>query len=67
MKIKAVEFSNAREAMQHAKASGRGPAIQMDGKYLVVRQAEADRLAAAGKEFAYLCNHAGRIVTVPVN
>ena len=42
------------------------------GRCFVVDQSEADRLAAAGVEFAYLCDHelpdgTSRIVTIPVN
>jgi hypothetical protein len=42
------------------------------GKPMVVAQADCDRLAAAGVEFAYLFNHempdgSFRIMTVPVN
>jgi hypothetical protein len=47
-------------------------AVRVEGKNLVVARDEADRLAAAGVEFAYLCDHEmpdgeHRIVTVPVN
>lgn len=70
--IRAIEFDTAHEAIQHTDASGRGEAIHVDGRYLVVDEAEADRLAAARVEFAYLHDHempdgAHRIMTVPVN
>lgn len=71
--IEGIEFANANEAIQHTYASGRGEAITVGGKYLVVEQAEADRLAAAGVAFAYLhvIDHPdhphGLVVTVPVN
>jgi hypothetical protein len=34
---------------------------------LVLRQEDADRLAALGASFAYLCDHDRQILTVPVN
>ena len=72
IEIKAIEYDNADEAIQHMDAAGWGEAITVGGKYLVVEQAEADRLAAAGIEFAYLHDHEmpdgeHRIITVPVN
>ncbi|MCC6680501.1 MAG: hypothetical protein IT445_06320 [Phycisphaeraceae bacterium] len=67
IEIKATEFPNAHEAIQYTDASGRGEAVYVDGLYLVVEQREADRLQAAGVEFAYLHDHKGRIVTIPVN
>jgi hypothetical protein len=65
--IQGAEFPSAREAIRHARASWRGKAILLGGKNLVVRPEDADRLAAAGVAFAYLCEHRGRVVTVPVN
>ena len=72
MTIKAIECESKSDAMQWAAASGQGEAILLDGKPLVVPQSDCDRLAAAGAEFAYLCNHempdgSYRIMTVPVN
>lgn len=66
----AIDFANAGEAIQYADASG-GVAILVSGPQ-VVSQADADRLAAAGVEFAYLVDHEmpdgeRRIMTVPVN
>ena len=70
-----IEFETASEAIQHVNASGRGVAITgvagANGSF-VVEQAEADRLAAAGVEFAYLIDHempdgTFRVLTVPVN
>ena len=70
-----IEFENASLALQHANASGHGVAISavagLNGCF-VVEQAEADRLAAAGVEFAYLIDHEMpdgefRIMTIPVN
>ena len=71
--IKAAEFDTANEAFQHHYASGEGDAVIAVGRrYMVTTQAEADRLAEAGVEFAYLHLHEladGRetILSVPVN
>ena len=72
MRITGIEFTNAGQAIQQAKASQHGKAITVDGKVLVVEQAEAERLASAGIEFAYLVDHQmpdgkHRIMTIPVN
>jgi len=67
IEFKAVECDSAHDAIQHADASGCGDAIRLGGKYYAIFKAETDRLAAAGVEFAYVCDHDGRIVTVPVN
>lgn len=61
-----LEFATAAEAIRFAKAN-RPVAIRLEGKNLVVRQEDADRLEATGVAFAYLHEHEGRIVTVPVN
>ena len=71
MTIEAIEFDSAPEALQHADASGR-EAILLGDKTLVVTRREADRLAKAGTEFAYLCQHEAadgtcRIMAVPMN
>jgi hypothetical protein len=73
--IRATEHRSAAEALQYLAASGdeRGILIGADGgrrvKYLTLTQAEAERLEAAGIEFAYLSYHepTGRIVTIPIN
>jgi len=62
----ALVFPTARAALAHAQAAG-GEAIRLDGDHLVVRRQDADQLAAAGVYFAYLCDHHGQIMTVPVN
>ena len=67
MTIRATNFRTAHEAIQWADASGRGVAVTVEGHSLVTSRADADRLATAGVEFAYLCGHRGQIVTVPVN
>jgi hypothetical protein len=60
------DFPTAIEAIRYAHAQ-RPVAITIDGRNQVVAQAEADRLAAAGVEFAYLTEVDGRVVAVPVN
>ena len=42
--IKAIEFPNAHEAIQFAEASGEGEAIFVDGRYLVARQWDIDKI-----------------------
>jgi hypothetical protein len=67
IEFEAVEFPSANEAIQHSFANRQSEAILLVGKNLVVSQEDADRLNAAGVSFAYLCDDAGQIVTVPVN
>ena len=73
IEFEAIEFETADAALQHFNASGYGDTvITIGGKSYVTRQAEADRLTAAGAEFAYLCDHempdgTFQIMTVPVN
>ena len=65
--IRATEHPSAHEALQHLDVSGDDHAILVGGKYLTVTKAEAERIAAAGIEFAYLVDHHGKIMTIPVN
>ena len=72
MEFLAVKFDYAGEALQHVEASGRGVAIVWEGQHLVADEADVERLALSGHEFAYLVDHelpSGeyRIMTVPVN
>jgi len=65
-------FGSAGDAIQHVNASGHGCAVLIDSEPLVISQHDAERLATAGVEFAYLGDHqmadgTFRIVTVPVN
>jgi hypothetical protein len=60
------QFSTALEAIRYAREH-RPVAVTVDGRYLVVTQAEADRMQAAGVEFACLTEYDGRVVTIPVN
>ena len=65
--IRATEHPSAREALQHPDASGDDHAILVGNKYMTLKHAEAERIAAAGVEFAYLVDHHGKIMTIPVN
>ena len=65
IEVQATEFASAREAVRHA-AVGEA-ALSRGGQNLVVSRADADRLAALGAVFAYLCDRDGRVVTVPAN
>ena len=72
IKIKGIGFDSVAEAMQHLYASGAQCLMSIGGKYIVTTKAEADRIAAAGIEFAYVFDHdmpdgTSRIMTVPVN
>ena len=72
IQIRAIECRTAREALDTARESGCGDAILLNGKHYAVFRAEAERLAAAGVEFAYLHevtleDGTRRIVTVPIN
>jgi len=67
MQIEGIEFDTAGEAIQYAYAAGHGTAVRAGGRNLVIRQDDADRMAAAGVEFVYLCDHKGCIVHIPVN
>jgi hypothetical protein len=67
IEFEAIEFPSAHEAIRHSFASRQGEAILLNGKNLVISRPDAERLAAAGVSFAYLCDDAGRIVTLPVH
>jgi hypothetical protein len=66
--IVAVEHASASEAIQHLEVSNHDRAVLLDGKYLTMTQAEANRLEVSGMPFAYLVYHepTGRIMTIPV-
>jgi hypothetical protein len=66
MQIKAVKCTTASNAIQFADASGKS-AIMLDSGYFAASQAECDRVAQAGVSFAYLADHEGQIMTVPIN
>jgi hypothetical protein len=65
--VRATEHRTAHEAVQYLDVSGDDHAIAVGDKYLTLKQAEVDRIAAAGVEFAYLVDHHGKIMTIPVN
>jgi len=65
--IRATEHPSTHEAIQHLEVSGDDHAILVGNKYLTLKQAEVERIAAAGVEFAYLIDHQGKIMTIPVN
>jgi hypothetical protein len=66
LKFLAIPCTSAREAVSRAAATG-GEAILLDGQRLVVSPEDAEKLEIAGVCFAYLCDHRGQIMTVPVN
>jgi len=65
--IRATEHPSPHEAIQHLAVSGDDHAIAIGDKYLTLKQTEVERTAAAGVEFAYLADHHGKIMTIPVN
>jgi len=67
--VEATEHDSAHEAIQYLDCSGHDRAVSIGGKYLTMRESEAQRLEAMGLAFAYLSHHepTGRIMTVPVN
>jgi len=65
--IRATEHQSAHEAIQHLDVSGDDHAILVGRKYLTTKRAEVEKIAAAGIEFAYLVDHHGKIMTIPVN
>ena len=65
--IPATEHPSAHEALQHLEVSGDDHAILIGGKYLTAKTPDVEKIAAAGIEFAYLVDHQGKIMTVPVN
>jgi len=64
--IRGTRHPNAHEAIQHLCVSGDDCAISVGGMYLTVKKAEAERLEASGIPFAYLVDHHGKIMTIPV-
>jgi hypothetical protein len=65
--VEFIEFATAREAIQHSRGREGLVAVLWGGRNRVVRREDADRLATSGAFFAYLSEHRGRIMTVPVN
>ena len=60
------DFVTAAEAIRYAREH-RPVAIAVGGRFRVVTQAGADRLAAARVPFAYLTESDGRVMAVPIN
>lgn len=66
MNIRVTNFKTAREAVAHAAAKDMA-AVLLNGKPAAVSRKDAERMEAAGVSLAYLCDHKGKVVTVPVN
>jgi len=66
MNIHVTEFKTARGAIAHAAAKDMA-AVHLNGRPAVVSRKGAERMEAAGVSFAYLCDHKGKLVTIPVN
>jgi hypothetical protein len=62
----AYEFTTMRAAVDFARRRG-GRALMLGDRRLVVDQPEAERLEVEGVVFAFLTEHAGRVMTIPVN
>jgi hypothetical protein len=58
---------SARDAIQHRNAAGWEAAILINGQYICTTGKHAERLQATGVPFAYIEDHEGCIITVPVN
>jgi hypothetical protein len=67
IEVEGTEYATARAAVEQAARTPGSSAIRLEGRNLVVRREEVERLAASGRYFAHLCDHHGLIVTVPVN
>ena len=65
MKVRATEYETEREAIGNADAET--AAVLLNGKISTIARKDAECLAAAGASFAYLCDHEGTVVTIPVN
>ena len=65
--IRGTRHQSAHEAIQHLSVSGDDHAISVGEMYLTIKKTEAERLETSGIPFAYLVDHQGTIMTVPVN
>jgi hypothetical protein len=65
--IRATEYQSAREAIRHLSDSDDDRAILLQGKYLVAKRADVERLTGAGVMLAYLYDRHGTVITLPVN
>jgi translation initiation factor 2B subunit (eIF-2B alpha/beta/delta family) len=66
MNIRVTNLKTAREAITHTAARDMA-AVLLNSKPAAVSRKDAERLETAGVSFAYLCDHKGKVVTVPVN
>lgn len=64
MKPQRKRYPTMREAYDNRKD---GRAICCSDGNFVVSSRHAERLARAGAQFAYICMHKGKLVTIPVN
>ena len=64
--IRGTRHHSAHEAIQHLSVSGDDHAISVGEMYLTIKKTEAERLEASGIPFAYLVDHHGKIMTIPV-
>jgi len=62
----AEAFADARAAIRRSHEGG-GKAILLNGRRLVVSEANVLNLKDLGATFAYLAEHNGVVVTIPVN
>ena len=60
-------YPSMARAVEAAQRGQGLEAILLGAEFLVVREATARRLEVLGLPFAWLCEHRGRVVTVPVN
>ena len=65
--IRGTRHRSRHEAIQHLSVSGDDHAVSVGEMYLTITKAEAERLEASGIPFAYLVDHHGKIMTIPVN
>jgi len=64
--IRVTRFATARQAVASAKAR-KMTAVHVNGRPAIVSGKDAERWEAAGLNFAYLCDHNGTLVTIPVH
>lgn len=65
--LDAIEFQTYRAAVDYAVTTNeRYKAIFLNGPK-AMKSDDVDRLVDAGVAFSFLCDHKGRVVTIPVN
>jgi hypothetical protein len=62
----AIGCDGGRTAIEAAKRNG-GSGVLWDGRFLAVSAECLDAMERSGRPFAHLCDHNGRVVTIPVN